>query len=104
MDLIAILRRINNVEQPSDFGWKIAIPIFRLPVNASGQPLHVVAEVLSSSEKALCPLASHATPKCLNIHCVSEAQVGASWIILQQTTYTMGLFRLYPIPLYTLFS
>ena len=37
-------------------------------------------------------------------HCVFEARVGNGWIQLQQTTYTTGLFRLYPIPLYTLFS
>ena len=67
MDLIAILSRKNKVEQPSDFGFKIALPIFLLPVNASGQPLHVVAEVLASPEQALCPLAGHATPQCLHI-------------------------------------
>ena len=55
---------LNVVVQ--NYGWKIAIPIF-LPVNASGQPLHVVAEVLASPEKALRPLARHATPKCLHI-------------------------------------
>ena len=47
---------------------KTAIPIF-LPVNASGEPLHVVAEVLASPEKALRPLASHASRKRLHVLC-----------------------------------
>ena len=57
------------MKHPSDFGWEIALPFFLLPVYTSGQPLHVVAEVLATPEKALGPLVNHATPKRLHILC-----------------------------------
>ena len=51
VDFVAILLNgVDKVEKPTDFFLsKSAIPIF-LPVNASSQPLHVVAEVLASPE------------------------------------------------------